>query len=102
MRKHKWKRQSIAAALLLTSATVAHAAFVLNFDENGNGSYQIFNQSTGAYGPLVADPGAVVVDATSPTGFALQYRVPEFVVPGGVGVQDTPGILSDALVFLDD
>src|SRR5438045_3010125 len=98
MRKHKWKRQSIAAALLLTSATVAHAAFILNFDENGNGSLQTFNLTTGMYNPAVASPGVLVVDATSPTGFALQYRLPEFVVPGGVGVQDTPGFLSDALV----
>lgn len=81
--------------------------FRLNFDENGNGSYQVFNAITGMYGPVVSDPGVLAVDSTSPTGMALQYALPEPVVTGCcVAVTEPPAVsctsltCSDALKFL--
>jgi hypothetical protein len=55
--------------------------FILNFDENGNGSYQLFNQTTQMYGPVVNDPGFI-------SGGFLTYQVPEVVQLGDVGIAD--------------
>jgi hypothetical protein len=81
--------------------------FRISFDENGNGSYQTFNPSTGMYGPVVNDPGVLVADPTSPTGVALQYTLPEAVVTGCcLAVLEPPATTciattcSDAVKFL--
>jgi hypothetical protein len=56
--------------------------FILNFDENGNGSYQIFDANTGTYGTLVNDPGFIDTN-----GF-LAYGLPFNVVEGDIAIND--------------
>jgi len=89
---------------------IAHAdSFRLTFDENGNGSFQIFNPTTGQYGPPQNDPGMSVIDPTTVTGRALQYQLPEMVVAGDVGLGEpgvnctaaAPALCSDGLRFLN-
>jgi hypothetical protein len=53
--------------------------FQIFFDEFGTGFYQVFNPTTGQYGPIVNDPGTVV------RGF-LRYRLPEAVGLGDVAI----------------
>jgi hypothetical protein len=77
----------------------AQAVFMLNFDEAGNGSYQIYNQSSQTYDPPVNDPGFML------NGF-LTYTLPEVVQLGDVGIADLsqtctgPENCSDGLRFL--
>ena len=86
----RWILSCAIMLLLIASFTHAKAVpllgegdpFRISFDENGKGSYQVFNPSTGMYGPVVDDPGVLVADPTSPTGMALQYALPEAVVTG--------------------
>lgn len=53
--------------------------FQIFFDEFGTGFYQVFNPTTGQYGPIVNDPGTVV-------GGFLRYRLPEVVGLGDVAI----------------
>jgi hypothetical protein len=53
--------------------------FQIFFDEFGTGFYQVFNSTTGQYGPIVNDPGTVV-------GGFLRYRLPEAVGLGDVAI----------------
>jgi hypothetical protein len=53
--------------------------FRITFDEFGTGFYQVFNSTTGQYGPIVSDPGAVV-------GGFLRFLLPEAVGLGDVGI----------------
>ena len=63
--------------------------FVLNFNENGHGSYSLNG------GPLVSDPGFI-----DSNGF-LAYSLPETVVHGDVVIADPNGTtISDGLRFL--
>src|SRR4051794_25856905 len=82
----------IPAVTLMTMchASGAEATFTINFDEAGNGSYQIYN-GTG-YDPSVNDTGVFV------NGY-LSYLLPESVVTGTVEINDTDG-LSDILNFI--
>jgi len=87
------------------TTTAAADPFRIFFDEQGNGFYQIFNPTTGQYGPAVNDPGFI----DPATGF-LTYRLPQFVVPGPVlimGGPDEPANstingFSDRIFFFDD
>jgi hypothetical protein len=108
----------VTMLLLVASFTQAQAVplpgllaqgdpFRINFDEKGNGSYQVFNPSTGMYGPVVNDPGVLVADPTSPTGMSLQYATPEAIVTGCcLAVTEPPATsctastCSDAVKFL--
>jgi hypothetical protein len=80
--------------------------FRINFDENGHGSYQVFNPATGMYGPVVNDPGVIVADSTTPTGTALQYTLPQTVTGGDLGILEpssttcTAATCSDAMRFI--
>jgi PEP-CTERM motif-containing protein len=56
--------------------------FILNFDENGNGSYQIFDPASGTFGAPIADPGFIDTN-----GF-LAYSLPFNVVTGDIAIND--------------
>ena len=79
----------------------AHAVFLLNFDENGNGSYQVYNNNTGGYDPTVSDSGIML------NGF-LSYLLPEVVGLGDASIADpsqtclSAATCSDGLRFLQD
>src|SRR4051794_7917805 len=70
-------------------------SFILNFNENGTGTLQTFNLTTGMYNPAVPSNGTVVSGV-------LTFRLPEFVVPGDIGIRDASGALSDLLRLRDD
>ena len=110
-----WILRCAITLMLVTSSSYVRAApmlgqgdpFRISFDERGNGSYQVFNRVTGMYGPVVNDPGVLAADATSPTGMALQYALPEAVVTGCcLAVLEPPvttctaATCSDAVKFL--
>ena len=90
---------AISGSLSLAQADTIVAGggdpFTITFDENGNASYQVFNSSTGTYGPVVNDPGFI-------SGGFLTYALPEPVGPGDVAVlEPTTGALSDGLRFFN-
>jgi hypothetical protein len=68
--------------------------FVLNFDENGNGSVSVNG------GPFVPSPGFIGVDPS--TGLTtLIYQLPNQVGPGEVLVRDADGTFGDAINFFN-
>ena len=101
----------MVAAVLGASASVAWGkpigistgpdAFIFNFDESGNASYQVYDPTHQAYGPLTWTHGAMTLSSTS-SGWALTYRLPEFVLAGDVAVFDHTGAISDGLRFSND
>ncbi len=89
----------VAAGVMLAVAQLAHAAFIFNFDENGNGSISI---NGGAFTPL---PG-VLADDPSQAGvqLVLTYFLPAAATPVGNGtvqVLEPTGGLTDAIRFTD-
>jgi hypothetical protein len=113
--KTSWILSGAVTLLLITNSTYIRAVpllgkgdpFRISFDEQGNGSYQVFSPATGIYGPVVNDPGVLVADPTSPMGMALQYALPEAVVTGCcLAIPEPPATTcsattcSDAVKFL--
>jgi hypothetical protein len=86
---------SLSLAHADTIVTGGGDPFTITFDENGNGSYQVFSSSTGTYGPVVNDPGFI-------SGGFLVYALPEQIGPGDVAVlEPTTGALTDGLRFFN-
>ena len=86
----------VAAMAACLSASPASAAFILSFDENGNGCLENsdHNCTTPVVGTLEADPTGRVA------GDVLVYQLPETVTTGDVGVGDFgTNTLSDVLTF---
>jgi hypothetical protein len=90
----------VAAGVMLAVAPLAHAAFIFNFDENGNGSISINGGAFGSLaGSLIDDPSQAGVQ------LVLTYFLPAAVTPVGNGtvqvLEPVTGGLSDAIRFTD-
>jgi len=87
----------LTEAVTIPGAPVGADPFIFNFDEFGNGSFQVFVPEIGGYGPLTPSLGQI-----DGNGF-LAYQLPEFVVPGDLAIFEPTGefVLSDGLRFLD-
>ncbi|HWZ31047.1 MAG TPA: hypothetical protein VNX18_06935 [Bryobacteraceae bacterium] len=91
------KKLFAAAVLVAGSFAPLHAAFILQFDENGNGRSN--DNSLG----FVVDSGFVLAnDPTSTLHNVLVYRLPEQVSLGDVIIADATGARSDLLRFTTD
>ena len=75
----------------------AHATFLLQFDENGNGTIQL---SGGAPTPIF---GTMQNDPSSTLGLVLTYFLPQPVVSGTILIPETAGgATGDAIRFTDN
>jgi hypothetical protein len=72
----------------LTLDSLGLDPFRAAFDENGNGTFQIFNPATNSYGPTQVMFAQSVADPSTATGRALQYTLPQLVVPGDVAITE--------------
>jgi hypothetical protein len=64
--------------------------FLLTFNDNGVGSYEIYNTATDTYGPSINDPGYIDTN-----GF-LAYDLPAIVVDGDVTINPSSGSCDSA------